>query len=139
VIELVTKISITVLMLLFGVKILYWTWTSQIDLNATIRKLISQEPKIADTLVARDKNKLYQDGLVVADITGVVQINDDTVIFAQIANVSGLDQSQSIEYGRLKLKVTLVQSTIGMKSIVSDKGPSVLQNVMEGVTCEKLE
>ena len=120
-------------------KSLHWTWTSHIDLKATIHKFVAQEPKIADMVVIRDSNKLYQNGIAIADITGTVQINDDTVLFTQIANVSGLDKSQPIEYRRFKLKVTQVQTTIGMKTVVSDKGSSVLQNVMEGVTCEELK
>jgi len=137
--ELSIKIVITVIVVLLGAKSLHWTWTSQIDLKATFRKFVAQEPKIADMVVSRDSNKLYQNGIAIADITGTVQINDDTVLFTQIANVSGLDRSQSIEYKRLKLKVIQVQSIIGMKSVASDKGSSVLQNVMEDVTCEKLE
>ncbi len=137
--ELLTKIIITVVVVLVAAKSLHWTWTSHIDLKATICKFVTQKPKIADTMVSRDPNKLYQNGVAVADITGAVQINDGTVFFTQIANVSGLDQSQPIEYGRLKLKVTQIRSMIGMKMALSDKGSSVLQNVMEGVTCEKLE
>ncbi len=137
--ELLVKIAITIMVVLMGAKFLHWTWTSHIDLKASFHKFVTQEPKIADIVVIRDSNKLYQNGIAIADITGTVQINDDTVFFTQIANVSGLDQSQPIEYERLKLKVIQVRSTIGMKSVVSDKGSSVLQNVMEGVTCEKLE
>jgi len=122
-----------------GAKVLHWTWASHIDLKATVRKFVTQEPKIADTVVTRDPNKLYQNGVAVADVTGPVQINNGSVLFTQIANVSGLDKSQPIEYRRFKLKVTQVQTTIGMKTVVSDKGSSVLQNVMEGVTCEELK
>ena len=137
--ELFTKILITVIVILVGAKSLYWTWTSHIDFKATLHKYVTKEPKIADTVVTRDNNKLYQNGASIADITGNVQINDDTVLFAQIANVSGLDQNQPIEYKRLKLKVLSVQNTFGMKVVASDKGSSVLQSVMEGVTCKKLE
>ncbi len=137
--ELLIKIAITIMVVLVGAKSLHWIWTSHIDLKATIHKFVAQEPKIADMVVIRDSNKLYQNGVAIADITGTVQINDDTVLFTQIANVSGLDKSQPIEYERLKLKVTLVRSISGMKIVASDKGSSVLQNVMEGVTCEKLE
>lgn len=84
-------------------------------------------------------NKLYQNGVAIADIVGPVQNNDGTVTFTQIANVLGLDRNQPIEYNRLKLKVIQIQSIIGMKSVVSDSGSSILQNVMEGVICEKLE
>lgn len=137
--ELFTKIIITFIVILLGAKVLHWTWTSHIDLKATVRKFVTQEPKISDTVVTRDPNKLYQNGVAVADVTGPVQINNGSVLFSQLANVSGLDKSQPIEYKRFKLRVTQVQTTIGMKMVVSDKGSSVLQNVMEGVTCEKLK
>ena len=137
--ELIIKIVITVLVFFVGAKALYWTWTSHIDPKATVPKFVAQEPKIVDTVVTRDPNKLYQNGVAVADVTGPVQITDGTVHLSQLVNVSGLDKSQPIEYERLKLKVIQVRSIIGMKSVVSDQGSSVLQNVMEGVTCEKLE
>jgi len=137
--ELLIKIVITVIVILLGAKSLHWTWTSHIDLKATISKFVTQEPKIADAIVTRNMNKLYQNGVAVADIIGDVQINDNRIFFTQIANVSGLDQEQPIEYKRLKLKITQVQSVIGMKSVVSNTGSSVLQNVMKDVTCEKLE
>lgn len=137
--ELLIKIAITIMVVLVGAKSLHWTWTSHIDLKATFHKFVAQEPKIADVVVIRNPNKLYQNGIAIADITGTVKINDNIVFFTQIANVSGLDQSQPIEYERLKLKVIQVQSITGMKVVASGKGSSVLQNVMEGVTCEKLE
>ena len=137
--ELITKIIITLIVVLVGTKVLHWTWTSHIDLESTVRKFVTQEPKIADTLVTRNPNKLYQNGVVVADVTSNVQIDTNSVFFTQIANASGLDRSQQIEYKRLKLKVIKVQKIIGMKTVASDKGSSVLQNVMEGVTCEILK
>jgi hypothetical protein len=136
--ELITKIIITVVVLAVGGKVLHWTWTSHIDLKATARRLVTQEPKIADTVVTRDPNKLYQNGVAVADVTGSVQINNGLVFFTQLANVSGLDKSQPIEYKRYRLKVTQVQTIMGMKTVASGRGSSVLQNVMEGVTCEVL-
>ena len=137
--ELIVKIAITVVVSIVGLRILHWTWTSHIDPIATVRKLVAQEPKIADTVVTRDPNKLYQDGVIVADITGSVQMNDGTVVFAQLANVSGLDKNQLIEYRRLKLKLTQVHTIIGMKTVVSGEDSTILQNVMEGVTCEVLK
>lgn len=136
--ELITKIVITIIVLAVGGKILHWTWTSHIDLKATARRLATQQPKIADTLVTRDPNKLYQNGVAIADVTGPVQINNGLISFAQPANVSGLDRSQPIEYQRYRLKVTQVHTITGMKTVASNKGSSLLQNVMEGVTCEVL-
>ena len=58
--ELLTKIIITVLVILTGAKALHWTWTSHIDPIATIHKFLQQKPKIANVVVSRDPNKLYQ-------------------------------------------------------------------------------
>lgn len=137
-IELIIKIVITVLLVVVGAKALYWTWTSQIDPRATLYKYIKKEPKIADMVVARDQDKLYQNGVAVADVTGTVQI-DGTVLFTQLVNVVGLDRSQPIEYRRHKLRVTQVQYIAASKIVMTVNGTSVLKNVMEGVTCEELK
>ena len=137
--ELLTKIIITIFIILTGAKALHWTWTSHIDPMATIHIFFQQKPKIANVVVSRDPNKLYQDEAVVADVTGDVKINNGKVILEQISNTSGLDTSKPIEYGRLKLKILHVSRIIGMKSVVSTKGSGVLQNVMEDVICEKLK
>lgn len=89
-------------------------------------------------MVARDQDKLYQNGVAVADVTGTVQI-DGTVLFTQLVNVVGLDRSQPIEYRRHKLRVTQVQYIAASKIVMTVNGTSVLKNVMEGVTCEELK
>ena len=137
--ELLFKIIITAVVILIGTWTLHWTWTSHIDPKATIQKFLQQKPKIVNVVVLRDPNKLYQGEAVVADVTGEVKINNGQVILEQISNAAGLDMNKPIEYGRLKLKILNVGSIIGMKSVVSTKGSSVLQNVMENVICEKLE
>ena len=137
--ELLTKIIITFLVVLTAAKVLHWSWTSHIDPIASFYKFVGKEPRIADVVVTRDPNKLYQGGIAVADITGTVEIKDGKVILKQIANASGLDRGKPLEYRRLKLKVTRVGRMIGLKTIMSDKGSSVLQNVMEDVVCEKLK
>ena len=58
--ELIIKICITLVVVIAGTKLLYWTWTSHIDPKATISKYVTQKPKIADMVVTRDSNKLYQ-------------------------------------------------------------------------------
>jgi len=68
--ELITNIVFTVVAVLLVVKFLVWTWTSHIDLKATFRKFVNQQPKITDTVITRDLNKLYQNGVTVADVTG---------------------------------------------------------------------
>ena len=135
--ELAFKIVITVGVILVCTKILFWTWTSHIDLKATFRKFFSKEPTIAKTIVTRNPNKLYQNGFPTADIIGSVHKKDGTILFDEITNVS-FDRNKTIEYGRLKLKTTRIQSIIGMKSVVTNESSRVLNNVFEGVLCDVL-
>lgn len=137
--EITAKILITLIVLLISAKALHWTWTSQIDPMATFQKFVGKKPQIADVVVTRDPNKLYQDGNTVADVTGPVEINNGTIILKQIANASALDREKPIEYRRMKLKVVRVGHIIGMKSIISNGRSSVLQNVMEVVVCEEIK
>ena len=135
--ELAFKIVITIVVILVSFKVLLWTWTSHIDPKATFLRFLSQKPTIAETVVTRDSDKLYQNGIPVADIIGAVHKKDSTILFDQIVNVS-FDRNKTIEYGRLKLKITRIQSIIGMKSVVTNEGSRVLNNVLEGVLCEVL-
>jgi hypothetical protein len=135
--ELIFKILITIGVILLAVQALFWTWTSHIDPKATIHKFLSQKPTIAETVVTRDSDKLYQDGIPTADIIGAVHKKDSTILFDQIANVT-FDRNKTIEYGRVKLKIIRIQSRVGMKSVVTNEGSCVLNNVLEGVLCEVL-
>ena len=114
--ELLIKISITLVTLFVAIRVLCWTWKSHIDTIASIRRVLFSEPQISEVLVTRDSNKLYQNG---------------------IANCSDLNTSDVLEYQRFKLKITQIGTVIGMKSQVSPQGSKVLQNVMEDVVCEK--
>ena len=97
--EILTKVIIT-LVVVFGCwKALHWTWTSQIDLKATLQKYVTKKPDIADGIVTRDPNKIYQSGNAVGDVTGSVEIENGTVplqfyaTFSQILNDVGIDSA----------------------------------------------
>lgn len=135
--ELAIKIVITTVVIFMAAQVLFWTWTSHIDPKATFKKFLFQRPTITETVVTRDPNKLYQDGIPTADIIGAVQKNESTIIFDQIANVT-FDRQKPIEYGRLTLKIIQIQSIIGVKSVITTEGPRVLNKVFEGVLCEVL-
>lgn len=135
--ELLIKISITLVTLFVAIRVLCWTWKSHIDTIASIRRVLFSEPQISEVLVTRDSNKLYQNGKEVGDVTGNVEETKEKIIFKQIANCSDLNTSDVLEYQRFKLKITQIGTVIGMKSQVSPQGSKVLQNVMEDVVCEK--
>ena len=106
---------------------------------ATASRLI-RKPFEAPTWVAtRDPKKLYQDGSIVGDITGDVKQDGKKIRFAQLANTSLLKCDMPIEYQRYRFWIVHVNTVIGMKSSVSDKGTQVLTAVMEGVTCDIVE
>ena len=82
--EIIIKVIITITVLLFSFKIIYWTWTSHIDPNTTIQRYISKKPTIADALVTRDPNKIYQNSDPVGNVTGSVKTQKKQVIFEEI-------------------------------------------------------
>ena len=135
--ELFVKLFISLIIIFFSAKALHWTWTSQIDPKATLHKYLNKEPKIAEIVVIRDPSKIYQDGNAVADITGQVQQTNGGIMFEQIAN-STVEPSKVIKYQRSTYKIKQIERMIGMKSVVSDKGSRVLQNILENVSCEKI-
>lgn len=136
--ELIIKLLISVFVIFICAKALHWTWSSHIDPKATLHKYINKDPAVAEIVVTRDPNKLYQGGGAVADITGNVTTTDTGLIFEQIANTTGLDTNNTIEYQRDAYRIVKIESMIGMKSVVSNTGSSILQNVMENVVCEKV-
>ena len=135
--ELSIKLFISLIIIFFAGKALHWTWSSHIDPKATIQKYFNKEPKISEIVVTRDPNKIYQDGNAVADIIGQVQQTENGILFVQIAN-STVDTNKAIEYQRSTYRIKQIERMIGMKSVVSDKGSQVLQNVLENVSCEKI-
>ena len=133
--EIFLKIIITLVVIIVSLKILLWTWTSQIDPKATLQKYFYNKPKIADIVVTRDTNKIYQNGNSVGDVIGSVQTKNEPVIFAEIINTSSLDYNKPFEYQRVKLKIVKIGEMIGLQS----DGRSTKQSVIKDVVCEKIE
>jgi hypothetical protein len=78
-------------------------------------------------------NELRKGGQVVGTTDRVYVITGDRVVFAEVL-VRG-DLSGEIEYGGRRLRVTRVDTIIGLKvSLEGARGP-----VWEGVECEVLE
>jgi len=96
--ELFIKLLISLIVVFIGAKALHWTWSSQIDPVATFQKYIKKEPKISEMVVTRDPNKLYQGGNAIADITGQVNSVGERIVFEQLANTSGMNTNETVEY-----------------------------------------
>jgi len=132
--ELLFKVFLTVVVLFFSVVSLKWIWRSQIDIKETGRKLLETPQKSMDWVVTRDPAKIYQDGKEVGDITGKIETKSNVIIFYQICNTSGLNESLPFEYKKEKLKVIRCGGRYDIKG-----GSPVRTNVLEGVECEKLQ
>ena len=115
---------------------IHWLWTSQIDPRATVRQWAGKAFEPPTWVATRDATRLYQDGVAVAEVTGDVTEGTTTVRFAQLANAGALKRGDPVEWQRYRLRIVEVQATLGMKSVVTEKGSQVLMNVIEGVTCE---
>ena len=111
---------------------LRWVWTHQIDVKATVTKASEKVAAPPDWVATRDQNKIYQGGAPVGDVTGPVNKQGATYVFSQLANTSSFETSKSFEYQRYKLRVSRINTSIGMKS----DGRRVLTAVLEGVECQ---
>lgn len=134
--ELLAKLVISTVVIAGAFSALRWTWTSHLDIPATVTKYFSKKSALAEVVVTRDPKKIYQNGAAVADITGPVQVVNGKVVLAQLVNVNGLDFVKPIEYLRLKLKITAVAYS-AMMTVDTQRG--VLHNVYEGVACEEIK
>jgi hypothetical protein len=138
-VELSIKLVITLLVIVFAFKALHWTWTSHIDLKATVERYIRKEPKIADVVATRDPNKIYQNGKAVGQVTGEVRTQNDQLVFEEITDTSALNHGEPFEYQRLRVRIVEIESLAGIKSTVSSAGSVIKQAVLEQVVCERVE
>lgn len=142
VVKLIITISVVSVFLLAGFgsyKAIRWTWTNQIDPATTFKQLRDSKPKIADVVVSRDPQKIYQNGQPVGNITGEVKISDSQIIFDEITDSSQLERSQPIEYKRYKIKIIKIESSTGLSIVASDTGSQTKSSVLRNVVCEKTD
>jgi len=151
--QLFIKLVITAILVIFfmvlliwGVGILSFVWSSQIDTKETfwrmLRSIISP-PKVAEVIATRDPNKIYQNGKEVGNVIGPVDIKNDVAIFHKLSGTSKLDESRLFEYKEDHLKIRSVGRRIGKEitSTSQESGELLTMehlNVIEKVVCEKV-
>ncbi len=138
--ELVFKILVTLIATAIWVFVVCWTWTRHIDVKQTavgaVKKTVQQPVK---WIATRDQNAIYQDGQLVGDVSGTVEIKGDQFGFAEICNTSGLKQNAPFEYRRFKLKIISIGTTMGLSSSAGGGRTEVKQNVLLDVLCEEVD
>ena len=136
--ELCIKIVITLLFVIlvwFQVLFVGKIWKSHIDPMATINKIIKKISPSDDLIAVREENKIYQNGKVVGEVDGKIEIIDGKLGFKELFNVEGLNKDMPFEYQRYKLRIINVAMISGVVSKVSANGTNVRNNVWNKVTC----
>ena len=134
--ELLIKLGLSVVVVVVAAGTLSWIWTHQVDPRATLDSLFrgAVEP---DWVVTRNQDKLYQDGVPVADVVGEVVETDSKITFRRLANASSLDRSKEFEYRRLKARVLNVRGENGISVRQSPDGNmETMREVLKDVECE---
>lgn len=120
-----------------------WVWTHQLDPIATVQKLLRKPFKAPEWVATREKDKIYQDGVVVGEVTGPVKEEVAAIRFSQLANTGALNQANTFQYQRHTLRIRQIGSAIGMKAEtrVSASGATsrMLTSVLENVVCDKIQ
>lgn len=130
-VEVLSKLLLSAVIVIPALGALRWIWTNQIDLKATVEKFVGGAIQ-PDWIPTRDANKLYQAGRRVADVSGEVEQREGRVLFHRLVDVRGLNTADPVEYGRLKLRVRQIGTIAGTLSA----GTETLQNVWDNVDCE---
>lgn len=121
--------------LLFVVRL----WRSQLDPQATITGFIARLKPKHEVVVFREPNKIYQDGAVVGEVGGEVEMTETKVTFKRLINTTKLDRQQAFEYQRLKLRLSSIRSHTGQEMNFSDKGTQISVDVLGDVVCERIQ
>ena len=140
--ETLFKIGITIVviaLIYFQIIFLRGVWKSQIDIRATCSKLMRKLSPEEEIIVTRDPAKIYQNGKVVGEVTGSVEVKNDFTIFKELTETEGLVQNMPFEYQRYRLKIINVGTRTGMKVVTSNKGSQVKKSVISDVVCKEVK
>jgi hypothetical protein len=137
------KVGLIVMFTAVWLAAVRWVWTHQLDPVATVQRLMQKPFKAPEWVATREPNRIYQNGNVVAEVTGAVEENGSIMRFAQISNTSALNQAVVFQYQRHNLRIREVGSAIGMKTEMHVSGSGAtsrtLTAVLENIVCEKVQ
>lgn len=137
--EFLFKLFLTILVLFFAIGSLKWIWKTQIDPKETVKRLVTEAPsKSMDWVATRDPRRLYQDGQIVANVSGEVEESEDKIIFHELCDTEKLRRDQPIQYKRWNLKIVSVGGISGMKITVSSNKANSKKAVLKDVICDKI-
>ena len=137
--EFLFKLFLTILVLFFAIGSLRWIWKTQIDPKETVKRLVTEAPsKSMDWVATRDPHRLYQDGQIVANVSGEVEESEAKIIFHELCDTEKLRRHQPIQYKRWNLKIVSIGVISGMKITVSSNKTNSKKAVLKDVICDKI-
>ncbi len=134
------KVIVTLVILIPTVLTVVWLWRTQIDPVQTAKNLFKKktDPSIG-WVATRDDNKLYQNGLPVADITGPIEDKLKEICFKELSNCN-FNKAQVLEYGYKKIRILTIGQRTGILTVMDSEGHTVTKsNVSTDVRCELAE
>lgn len=140
--ELLLKIGITIvvaIIMYFQIVFLKWTWSNQIDPKQTLNRLLRRASPSVEVIATRDPDKIYQDGQIVANVSGEVEESDDRVIFRELSNTKQLRRDRALEYKRRKLKIASIGVESALSITRSAKGSEANESVLIDVVCDTIQ
>ena len=144
--EVLVKVLITLGVVIFAVVfvtsavvLLIGVWNSQVDPWQTLKNLFTGAFPQTEAIVQRESDTIYQNGIKVGRVVGNVAEDNDSIVFACLADTESLDKNQPFQYRRQTLSVRSIGTITGLHSVL-DAGTGkteALQNVLQGVICER--
>jgi len=120
------NVIIFICVILVGVTL----FTKQVDFPTTFKNVFkSILQKYNDLVAVREPDRIYQNGIIVGDVTPSVGEYDDKILFSQLHNTSKLDTNEPFEYQRYKLKIISIKRRYGRRVTKYNTYVDVLQQV----------
>lgn len=134
--EILLKIGITIIVVGIASSSLYWVWTKQIDVKATLSNLVKNPTEgIASYVVIVDENAIYQNGKKVGDVIGEPSEVEGNLMFHEFHSSMNLDIESPFEYRRKQYKII----HIDVMADASLTGHGMVEGFKKNVLCEQVE
>jgi hypothetical protein len=137
--EILFKITLTVLGVIVFAFFLKGVWKGQLDAKETFSRLIKKFVSEPDFIAKRDPNKIYQNGSEVGIVAGNVRENEDTITFEELSETERLNRAIPFGYKRHKLQIIKIEASAGLKITANTTNSKSLKAVLSNVVCKKLE
>lgn len=134
--EILLKIVFTIIVVGIASSSLYWVWTKQIDVKATLSYLVKKPiEEIASYVVTVDENAIYQNGKKVGEVIGEVSEVEGKLMFHELHSSMNLDIETPFEYRRKQYKIIHID-------VMADASPTehgMVEGFKKNVLCERVE